>query len=1278
MSKIRINYLARELEVKSKAILDALPEVGVTEKKTHSSLLEDFEAEKVREHFRASGPASPSRYSRPCREETDGIKTKIDLSHITKPSDVLKAIIAKQRSTVGSPTRSAAPQAPPSPRLILPQTGPRPVYKAPSSPAAPPAAKPTTPTAKPTVPSPPTTPTTTPAVPPSSEFKSVAMPAIRPGYESGIAVPTSGEPSRPSRRPMSGGFPPSNAVGLARDWQATQCNRQHIVDIDWDDHDIDSEKRVLTFEYQRREARMRSSDPFPIPPHKVVLNDVKDLVHELSYELQRLSTPADNRQPILTELENAAGQLYKKLIPSDLSELLGTEAEFPYLVLQLPAELAWIPWELLWDPEKKYFLCQAFNVSRRLKKTGTDFRRAELRRLEVRSGSAIILFGDTSKLEAQWEKKEVERHFDQLFSKNVWSNEVKTPSDALRWLKKDSEICHYIGHGRFIAEDPQQSGWIMRDGSVLTCREIEENASKKTIFPLLIFANSCDSAHPADSEEYVHLLYHAFLRLGVPHYIGTITKVQDHYEDKNKEKHYPAAEFARDFYRCIASGFSVGEALGIARREAFGKPGAPIWTSYVHYGDPAFQFVEKPIASPRVLKPRLARASLAAQPTYRDIFVGRFRELGLMREGLQMLAEGKSSILFVTGEIGSGKSALLRRFVLEATHSLEPAAIATGTCQKRARHDGHFLIREIFGQLVQSPSKLPQPLQEMLTVGELVLSELLNFPHLFSLCRPDVTLGADRFRRICERIGWDLKRAPVAVVPVDELEITRELEEALQGISEAIPLILAMEDLQWADESSLDLFLQFCKSLAYSRVLLLGTCRSHVVHSSRSGMTIEDILPEARRYGARIISLDRLTGSGDENSKHSDHRRILSFVISYLRRVLPIISAKQRPGAALVDTLAEYTQGNALVLSEMVEQLRKTDAIYVTPTGDYDRWDLRELRPYHLKLPESVQGMVEGRLAELNRESLKTLKIASVLGRDFSLEALVYLSSLEETTVRGHLEDLIHVYKLIDELVEEERARGSIVFTMFRFRSRAIQEYIHDRLISRADQRRLHKKAGEYLENLPSDDRTKWVVQLATHFFIAQEWPKNIDYALEAARSDPFDSYSKVLHFENALSLLEPVPANVDEMDAANYLSQIFLQSELDKATMSAGNSEEFDYYFNRLSSLKDIRELYGELHFYQEHPDYDEGGKKLAFVQRLVKQETRRLVEQALVEQGTVKWYNHAKGHGVISRQNAEDALIYSFHIVVPNRRLQEGQAVLFKAVKTEKSWVAKDIIVL
>ena len=108
MSKIRINDLARELEVKSKSILDVLPEIGVTEKKSHSSSLEDHEADKVRARLRAASSAqTSSRASRPSRAESDEIKTKIDLSHISKPGDALKAIISKQQA----PVAAAAPPA---------------------------------------------------------------------------------------------------------------------------------------------------------------------------------------------------------------------------------------------------------------------------------------------------------------------------------------------------------------------------------------------------------------------------------------------------------------------------------------------------------------------------------------------------------------------------------------------------------------------------------------------------------------------------------------------------------------------------------------------------------------------------------------------------------------------------------------------------------------------------------------------------------------------------------------------------------------------------------------------------------------------------------------------------------------------------------------------------------------------------------------------------------------------------------------------------------------
>ncbi|MGH9668850.1 MAG: translation initiation factor IF-2 [Terriglobales bacterium] len=194
MEKVRINDLARELEVKSKAILDLLPEIGVEEKKTHSSSIEPGEAEKVRRHFRAQAEAAPAKEGRAARPAPDEIKTKIDLSKISKPGDVLKAI-TKQTTPAPPAGRAAAPAAAklaaaavpaekpvkpaaaavpaaakpaaatpqagvvpaarpaapaaaaahaaapvaPARRMITPHTGPRPVYQAP---AAPPAARP--------------------------------------------------------------------------------------------------------------------------------------------------------------------------------------------------------------------------------------------------------------------------------------------------------------------------------------------------------------------------------------------------------------------------------------------------------------------------------------------------------------------------------------------------------------------------------------------------------------------------------------------------------------------------------------------------------------------------------------------------------------------------------------------------------------------------------------------------------------------------------------------------------------------------------------------------------------------------------------------------------------------------------------------------------------------------------------------------------------------------------------------------------------------------------
>jgi translation initiation factor IF-2 len=129
MSKVRINDLAREMEVKSRQILDVLTELGMGAGKTHSSSLEEYEADKVRAHIEhGSRPAGQS--SSQAARAPQGLAPKIDLSHISKPGDVLKAILAKKQEQEAAARQSRLPQRPvaappaavqPPPRVFVAQ-----------------------------------------------------------------------------------------------------------------------------------------------------------------------------------------------------------------------------------------------------------------------------------------------------------------------------------------------------------------------------------------------------------------------------------------------------------------------------------------------------------------------------------------------------------------------------------------------------------------------------------------------------------------------------------------------------------------------------------------------------------------------------------------------------------------------------------------------------------------------------------------------------------------------------------------------------------------------------------------------------------------------------------------------------------------------------------------------------------------------------------------------------------------------------------------------------
>jgi translation initiation factor IF-2 len=184
--KIRINDLARELEVKSKAILDVLEAVGVTEKKTHSSSIEEDEAERVRKHFSAKSGSS-SREKASAAE----VKPKIDLSKISKPGDVMKLLRQREQEQQQPP---AAPARPPA-VTTAPAPPPAPV-KAPTPAAAPPAAE------KPIVVTP------KPAAPAAERSVVVTPPVVKPAAPAVVAPPAPSPVEKPAAPPAVVVTPP--------------------------------------------------------------------------------------------------------------------------------------------------------------------------------------------------------------------------------------------------------------------------------------------------------------------------------------------------------------------------------------------------------------------------------------------------------------------------------------------------------------------------------------------------------------------------------------------------------------------------------------------------------------------------------------------------------------------------------------------------------------------------------------------------------------------------------------------------------------------------------------------------------------------------------------------------------------------------------------------------------------------------------------------------------------------------------------------------------------
>ncbi|MBI3328181.1 MAG: CHAT domain-containing protein [Nitrospinae bacterium] len=310
------------------------------------------------------------------------------------------------------------------------------------------------------------------------------------------------------------------------------------------------------------------------------------------------------------EIKTHGMSLYRQLLTPSIQEQLRA-SDAVDLFLYIDDALVQIPWELLFDGHT--FLCRRFDMGRIVstqqsmvegKRPG---RQQQLKMLIVADPqgnlAAAAREGSTIRevLGAEQDRLQVE----------VQSHDVRTTYLKAHLPRYD--VLHYAGHADYDVEDPAQSGWLTADGK-LTARDILEMAGSASM-PALVFCNACRSGQTDEWKiqpgvaQGIYGLANAFLLSGAHHYIGTFWEIPDQ----------PSYTFAIDFYRELAQGASVGEALKHARHavaERYGEESV-VWASYVLYGDPTVRYVESISEAPPSLRERTAPQVTPWQPVER-------------------------------------------------------------------------------------------------------------------------------------------------------------------------------------------------------------------------------------------------------------------------------------------------------------------------------------------------------------------------------------------------------------------------------------------------------------------------------------------------------------------------------------------------------------------------------------------------------------------------------------------------------------------------------------
>lgn len=502
-------------------------------------------------------------------------------------------------------------------------------------------------------------------------------------------------------------------------------------------------------------------------------------------------------------------------------------------------------------------------------------------------------------------------------------------------------------------------------------------------------------------------------------------------------------------------------------------------------------------------------------------FVGREQELERLKEFLSRALLGHGQVLFVRGDPGAGKTALIREFARRCQSAKEDFVFASGNCNAQTGiGDPYLPFREVLslltgdvdGRLAQGTLNAENADRLRALVSRSVQILVEAGPDLVDVLVPGYKLLAVVGKAVVNKVGWgdELERLakrgaqrPPAGAGMEQSRIFEQYTDFLLALAAQQPLMLVVDDLHWADEGSIALFFHLARRIENRPILLIGSYRPAEVALGRDDERhpLEPVLNELQRYlGDITIDLDEATRS-----------RGRMFIDALLD------SQPNRLDARFRRAMHERTSGQPLFTVELLLAMEQAGQVMRDSEG---RWVEGPELDWST-ISARVEGVIEERIGRLEEDQYELLSVASVEGMMFTAQVVAEVQELPERKVLQTLSnDLERRHQLVRQ--QENFRINDRMLSRYQFAHALFQQFLYDEM-SQGERRLLHRAMLHVLERLYVGETDEIAVQLAHHCTMAGEEERAAAYRIEAGdRAARLYAYVEArLHYAAALDGLE-------------------------------------------------------------------------------------------------------------------------------------------------------------